>query len=135
MINPLLYCLEFCKTAVASGSMEWTDIQSDFQSIQTAIEKSFETAANEPKITSNAALIESNSAPVQNNSSTTKPDTWDYSNNRENMYLAQKESGKKSPTGEVMRKLMTTLYEEALGGRTPAGEHVVYVGEDVRHGG
>jgi hypothetical protein len=34
-----------------------------------------------------------------------------------------------------MRKLMTQLFDDALGGHTPAGKHAVYLGEDVRHGG
>jgi hypothetical protein len=34
-----------------------------------------------------------------------------------------------------MRKHMTAVFEEALAGLTVAGDRVVYLGEDVRHGG
>jgi hypothetical protein len=34
-----------------------------------------------------------------------------------------------------MRKHMTTFFDEALSGQTVAGDRVVYLGEDVRHGG
>jgi hypothetical protein len=44
-----------------------------------------------------------------------------------------------SPTAETryeaMRKHMTTIFDEALSGQTIAGDRVVYLGEDVRHGG
>jgi hypothetical protein len=36
---------------------------------------------------------------------------------------------------DSMRKHMTKLFDEALGGLTSAGKRVVYIGEDVRHGG
>lgn len=36
---------------------------------------------------------------------------------------------------EAMRKHMTSIFDEALSGKTIAGDRVVYIGEDVRHGG
>lgn len=142
--------------------MSWADIDAEFQSIQAATERAFYAAANEPKILERQPLLDSVSAPEMRGArgdgtagatTTTHTGTgsttadggavdcladWSYSNRRERK--AGKGSGPtattaKSAPAEVMRKLMTAVFDEALGGHSPAGAHAIYLGEDVRHGG
>lgn len=125
---------EFCKLAVSSGAISWSEILTEFENTSASVEKAFDAAANEPKITSREELARTNSAPIVPAPGTPGSEEralWDYSNQREK----KQKSGGKAGAAEVMRKHMTTLFDEALGGSSPAGEHVVYLGEDVRHGG
>ncbi len=124
--------VEFCKLAVESGAISWSEILTEFEATAATVEKAFDAAANEPKITSREDLVQSNSAPIVSApvAAGQAQKLFDYSNHRE-----QHASGKGKAAAEVMRKHMTALFDEALSGRSPAGEHVVYLGEDVRHGG
>jgi hypothetical protein len=117
---------------VAAGSTTWHEIHDEFVHIQHATEAAFNAAANEPKITSREALEATNSAP-EVTAGRPAPSAWAYSNSRDQKAPAAE--GAKAGAPEVMRKLMTQLFDEALGGHTPAGKHAVYLGEDVRHGG
>lgn len=115
----------------------WADIYKEFDIIQKATEAAFDTAVNEPKITSREDLEATNSAP-EHTAGRTDASEWEYSQVREQyqqLQLQSQDQGGSKSTPEVMRKLMTQLYDEVLGGRSPAGAHAVYVGEDVRHGG
>lgn len=116
---------------MSSGAISWSEILAEFESTAASVEKAFDAAANEPKITSREDLASTNSAPIVSAPSTGAEERalWDYSNQREK----KQKNGKAA--AEVMRKHMTALFDEALGGTSPAGEHVVYLGEDVRHGG
>lgn len=130
--KPSLLCTEFCKLAVESGAISWSEILAEFEYTATTVEKAFDAAANEPKITSREELVQSNSAPIVSApvAAGQVPKLFDYSNHRE-----QHAHGKGKVVAEVMRKHMTALFDEALSGHSPAGDHVVYLGEDVRHGG
>jgi hypothetical protein len=113
--------------------MTWSEVLSEFETAQTAVEHAFDATVNEPKITSRENLVNTLSAPVVPGPSGDEKE-WDYSNHREKKHRAAAGSGK-APAPEAMRKHMTAVFDEALGGVSPAGEHVVYLGEDVRHGG
>jgi hypothetical protein len=118
---------------VAADAITWPEVLDEFERIQATTEAAFNAAVNEPKITSRVALEQTNSAKEVTGN---KPDssTWSYSNNRDaKPSLGGGTAAAQAP--EVMRKLMTQLFDDALGGATPAGKHAVYLGEDVRHGG
>ena len=127
--------VEFCKTAVASKAITWTEIDEEFQSIQAATERAFNAAVNEPKILERQPLLDSLSAPEARGARGTAVEgaDWSYSNRRE--HKAAKGATATKVAAEVMRKHMTTVFDEALGGHSPAGQHAIYLGEDVRHGG
>lgn len=128
-------CVEFCKTAVASNAITWAEIDQEFQSIQTATERAFNSAVNEPKILERQPLLDSVSAPEARGArgAAVAGADWSYSNRRE--HKAAKGGAAPKGAAEVMRKHMTTVFDEALGGHSPAGQHAIYLGEDVRHGG
>ena len=132
ILQPTHCFTEFCKLAVESGAISWSEILAEFENTANTVEKAFDAAANEPKITSREDLIQSNSASIVSApvAAGQVPKLFDYSNHRE-----QHAHGKGKVVAEVMRKHMTALFDEALSGQSPAGDHVVYLGEDVRHGG
>jgi len=137
-----------CELAVAVGATDWNALQRNFDSIRVATQEAFDTAAQEPKVTNRDMLVASNSSPLQQQqqqqqqqAATSSSDSSTGSSNNG--------FGKSKREGEIdlvsaadtqvisnpMRKLMTGVFEEALAGQTAAGNAVVYVGEDVRHGG
>lgn len=131
-----VYCapVEFCKTAVASKAITWAEIDQEFHAIQSATEQAFNAAVNEPKILERQPLLDSVSAPeVRGARGAAGAEDWSYSNRREHKTKAV--AGAPKAPAEVMRKHMTTVFDEALGGHSPAGQHAIYLGEDVRHGG
>ncbi len=127
----VIFCKEFCSFAVSSGAISWSEINDEFQSIHGSIERAFNTAVNEPKIVSREQLVETNSAPAITAASS---DPAVYSNCRD-QGRGGAAPGTKAPPSDPMRKLMTSVFDEALGGQSPAGNNVIYLGEDVRHGG
>lgn len=114
---------------MASKAITWAEIDQEFQSIQAATERAFNAAVNEPKILERQPLLDSVSAPEARGArvAAVHGADWSYSNRRE--HRAAKGAA------EVMRKHMTAVFDEALGGHSPAGQHAIYLGEDVRHGG
>lgn len=84
-------------------------------------------AVNEPKLLARSQLADSNSAPLQ-------PFVAVISKPPSISSTHQHNSGG-GEVKESMRKLMTRVFDEALGGGSAAGDTVVYIGEDVRHGG
>ena len=120
---------------MAHGATSWAEVEAEFTTIAQSVERAFSTAVNEPKIVSRAPLVESISAPeVRATTTTASSDAAAYSNNRSKCSVTSG-SGTAAAAAEPMRKLMTGVFDEALGGRSPAGKHTVYLGEDVRHGG
>lgn len=97
----------------ALGVYQAKEVEDMFASLQDQVTNAFDLAVEEPKISSREALIASNSLPIY-----TRP-------------KAAKAAAKDSGRPEVMRKQMTRVFDEIL----DADRRVVYLGEDVRHGG
>jgi 2-oxoisovalerate dehydrogenase E1 component len=106
-------------------------ISARFDHIVSLVEEAFEGAMNEPKIQDLDALVASNAAAsvlptaalAQNESITARLFPW------------VGESGAKR-RGQVMRKHMNAVLDEMLSSGSNKGENgVVYIGEDVEHGG
>ena len=112
MSNPLSTA---CYQAISENLISLNDLSKRFDNFSKIVEESFNQASSEPKLTSRKDLIDRNSAPL------TK--------------LPKKRGRKKrSEDGEkpqVMRKHMTRLYDELL----TNSPDIVYIGEDVQHGG
>lgn len=124
---------DVCALAVSAGITTWPELLQDYQYIQSTVEKAFDVAVNEPKITSRTELINSNSAPLSLPTAAAAavevvqlPDL--------SLSPLLKTKLATAPV-ENMRKLVTMMFDEALGGGTAAGNNVIYVGEDVKHGG
>jgi len=112
-----------CSLGCEVGIVTWTSLLRDFEQTQRAVEEAFQIAVNEPKLVSRSQLADSNSAPLEPFNVIPK---LFFMTARRNGGVEGKES---------MRKLMTRVFDEALGGGTAAGKTVIYIGEDVRHGG
>ena len=104
-----------------------------FRDILNVVQDCFSEAAAEPKLASRDELVARNSAPVVPVKAAAEAPT------RAGLASASKangSSGKKNKT-VVMRKNMTRLLEEVLSGKADSSpqKDVVYIGEDVEHGG
>lgn len=123
---------------VVLGLFSPQELVDKIQGLQRVVEKAFDRAVQEPKISSREALVSSNSSPlvtVASITSTSSGLNGSRKNGQENIVVRSPwdtTGQKKGPgTGEVMRKLMTRVYDEIL----TQDKDTVYVGEDVEHGG
>jgi 2-oxoisovalerate dehydrogenase E1 component len=111
-----------CSLAVSSGVSTHTDLVTEFQELWKKTASAFDKAASEPKITRRSEVNERNSValvPVTNQHKVVSQ----ISN-------AMKVASNTAP-GDVMRKHMTRVFDELLGSTA----NMVYIGEDVTHGG
>lgn len=109
--------------ALQLGVVTEEELASTFASLQTTVEQVFDQAVEEPKITSREALVASNSQPLAVNTAPAVTVTK----------TLKTPGGSASPEGraEPMRKHMTRVFDEIL----EKDKSVVYLGEDVEHGG
>ena len=107
---------KMCAHAVRSGAMTLPELETRFLELKDIVEHAFDKASEEPKITSRDDIVKRVSQPPVRQSS---------SSNTE--FVAVENGGKP----EVMRKHMTRLLHEVM----DTTSDVVYLGEDVRHGG
>lgn len=110
--NPVAYLVN---QLVAGGIITYEYAAQRFQEIRQILEDSFEVAVNEPKITSRESLLQRNSAPLV------------PVNHVEAKLKASYSPNELHP----MRKHMTEVIDEMLAKYT----NLVYIGEDVTHGG
>jgi hypothetical protein len=115
---------------VSAGVTDWKTLEGEYAALRAATEAAFNAAVNEPKIKSRDMLVQTNSAPV---AAAPGAAVGDYSGARKQSVTSAGKKG--STTADNMRKQMTSVFDEILGGRSAAGDRVVYIGEDVRHGG
>jgi hypothetical protein len=113
---------------------------SRFDELQDIIERAFDMASSEPKITDRAALVRSNSQPLDPGYSSKS--LGESEGNKKALDMADvfghvSGSGaaiapkKVTATCDVMRKHMNRVFDEAL----VANKNMMYIGEDVQHGG
>jgi|EP00945_MAST-04E_sp_MAST-4E-sp1_P002826 2-oxoisovalerate dehydrogenase E1 component len=105
-----------CHRAVKEGIVTYPDLVDAFENFDSMIFKSFAVAAKEPKVTSRKVCISRNSQPLAK--------------------VPKKRGRKKAGVDDdekpqVMRKHMTRVFEEQL----QNNDDIVYIGEDVQHGG
>mmetsp|Transcript_4897 Transcript_4897/g.10780 ORF Transcript_4897/g.10780 Transcript_4897/m.10780 type:complete len:733 (+) Transcript_4897:19-2217(+) len=103
--------LHMCHAAVASGVSSWPELAERMDFVQHLSETSFDTASEEPKVLSREDVCALAAQPA------TPP--------------APRPSVETKGPAQVMRKLMTRVFEEQL----QDNPDLVYLGEDVEHGG
>jgi 2-oxoisovalerate dehydrogenase E1 component len=119
-----------CSDAIADGVYTSEELLERFDSIQKSIENAFDIAVEEPKITSRDDLIATNSKPLVH--SDNKISNISIVRYLTNMGKNNKEKkSKNNGIADVMRKHMTKYYDEVLENQ----KDVIYIGEDVQHGG
>mmetsp|Transcript_62247 Transcript_62247/g.157258 ORF Transcript_62247/g.157258 Transcript_62247/m.157258 type:complete len:796 (-) Transcript_62247:507-2894(-) len=112
-----------CARAVAQGVTSYAKLQERFEELASQVEAAFEAAAEEPKVASREACIRFNSQPL-----VPKAEVASEVADKVN---ASTFAGKASSAPQVMRRVMTRALDEQLSAR----KELVYVGEDVQHGG
>jgi 2-oxoisovalerate dehydrogenase E1 component len=105
-----------CHRAVQEGLTTYEELTAQFEDLSSLILRSFVAASLEPKITSRELCVSRNSQPLATISKKRGRPKKDH------------DSGEKP---NVMRKHMTRVFDEQLG----LHEDLVYIGEDVQHGG
>lgn len=131
--------IDACSLAVEAGIFTPTSLEELFVSYQDVVERAFDEAVNEPKITSRDALIASNSRPLATATTTTATTTAITTATTDAVthkftvrYPFRSEKIiNEANRPEAMRKHMTRVYEEILASQPDT----VYIGEDVEHGG
>ncbi len=118
MFNPLSNVFH---QAIEENIIDRNSLSKRFEEFSEMVSNSFQEASLEPKIKSRKELLNRNSAPLAK--------------------VAKKRGRKKNPANDatgsggeklqVMRKHMTRLYDELL----TNSPDIVYIGEDVQHGG
>jgi TPP-dependent pyruvate/acetoin dehydrogenase alpha subunit/pyruvate/2-oxoglutarate/acetoin dehydrogenase E1 component len=109
-------------TAVATGAVTWDSILTDFDSIHAMCETSFNEACMEPKVTTREMCLSRNSQPL-----VPVPRLLTTASDSTDPLKGSVLKGKK----DVMRKQMTKVIAEQL----LQSPEMVYIGEDVIHGG
>lgn len=130
--------LAFFATAVQAGHVSVPYLAQRMEEIIGLVEAAFETAMNEPKITDRNALVASNSQPLDlSNLESHNQGSKGLEIERLIQYSTSEDPdknlvGKKAAgSSDLMRKHMTRCFDELLGSRPD----MVYIGEDVQHGG
>jgi len=108
--NPII---DACSRLITSNIITYDDITSIYLEIGTIVNKAFEIAANEPKISSRDSLLKRVKPEI-----ISKPVDF-------------RGSGKISSYPVTMRKNMTLGFEEIM----TDNPNIVYIGEDIEHGG
>jgi 2-oxoisovalerate dehydrogenase E1 component len=118
--NPLL---GLCRSVVDSGMMTPSQLRDRFDWIAHECQSAFNSASQEPKIASRGEVMQWNSAPL-------KPAAGKDADEQGTRTLPAPQSGRGAKF-HVMRKHMTAVFDELLS----TTRDVVYIGEDVTHGG
>jgi hypothetical protein len=124
---------DMCLQAISNSIYAPQELLERFDSIQKIIETSFDQAVDEPKIKSREALILSNSASLSNLRPNSKPSPSGMPDAMPTPHLmpdANTDPSTKRST-DNMRRHMTKVYDELL----CENEDIIYIGEDVEHGG
>lgn len=109
--NPISYA---CRTLVEAGVVTYQQLHQRFTHLETVVHDAFQKAIELPKLSSREELIQRNSAPTVQ---IQKPD---------DRYVVPVDK-----QVQVMRKHMTSVIDEML----TQNPKLVYLGEDVIHGG
>jgi 2-oxoisovalerate dehydrogenase E1 component len=119
--DPLSDAFSLC---IRSGIYTEEEFQTYFDYQKDIVQKAFDIADQEPKNSSRDYLLQSTTAPLAESSVPLRssPGIKSFPANNKNQ-------GAERP--EVMRKHMTRVFDELLGKYT----NLVYIGEDVQHGG
>jgi hypothetical protein len=174
---PCAFRVDCCLHALSAGLITAEQLLERFDLIQGDVERAFDAAVREPKVTSREALVNSNSAPLAPRSRTSagggggnysqceyrsspnaplarpkrsvpfhhapvSADTLSVAHGRDHPERiaeitrstdnkGNEEEKGKSVDLNTMRKHMTRAYDELLS----AHQDMVYIGEDVQHGG
>lgn len=125
---------QMAQQAVDLGVATWKELYDEYVSIEQKVEAAFQVAVNEEKINSREALIASNSqpmAPLEEGSVRVAKTSmaFDPITNEASMKFNRRSPKLDYPT--TMRKNMNRVIEEVLADKP----NVVYIGEDVVHGG
>lgn len=108
-----------CGRAVAEGVLSESALKERFEAMRDSVERAFDMASEEPKITCRDSIVSRVEAPLARAPSVhTSSSTSD-------------ETSPPSGKPEVMRKHMTRYLHDVMN----TTDDVVYLGEDVRHGG
>lgn len=125
-------CAMFVRES-GGGSGAYEAVAKRFQDILEVVKESFAQAAAEPKLTSRDQLLQRNAAAGVTSAATVEVAVKGIG--------ARGSAGSKGNRPAVMRKNMTRAIEEVLSGSasptsaTSSNSDVVYIGEDVEHGG
>jgi 2-oxoisovalerate dehydrogenase E1 component len=107
-----------CAVAVAEGITTYAELSQRFATLENMIEDAFYEAAAEPKASSRDAVIQFNSQPLMPKSDVIA-----------SIAAPKEDTQKGSPV--IMRRAMTKCLDELL----DSNPELVYIGEDVQHGG
>jgi len=112
----------FCAQAVAQGVTTYPELATRFRELASMVEEAFDIASQEPKVGSRKACLQFNSQPLVQ-----KADVSAAAEKKTPTTLS--EGFTNAP--QVMRKAMTRVLDELL----TTQPELVYIGEDVQHGG
>lgn len=134
-----LITIAFLATAVHCGHLTNERILHRAEELISIIEGVFEQAYSETKISSRSALIETNSRPLDKSGAAHESRKFveEKALDIEPLFSghsttsASFPSKKVTATCDVMRKHMTKCFDEALS----RYKNMMYIGEDVQHGG
>lgn len=119
--NPLMNA---CNLAISSGVMTSNELVTWTETYINIIENAFDVAAEEPKINSVEVLIHCNSKPEVKTACKGPIVKFRYP-------FIKETSSSGVGSKDAMRKHMTRVFDELL----QDNKDVVYIGEDVEHGG
>lgn len=112
-----------CKQLVDLGIITYEEISAELDHLHEAVRAAFAVAVNEPKIVSRDEILCRNNSKLSSVSNLTKVESaFERSDDLDS---------KPSSAGFVMRKHMTSVFDEILS----KFKNCVYIGEDVIHGG
>lgn len=125
--NPLASA---CAHAIDAGAITAQGLASRFDTMWSTVRQAFETAHSEPKLTDRADLVRRTSPRL-----VAMPGTSQYDSEQpQAAIMSHVKLGRVGTAGaksNVMRKHMTAVFDESLAKRP----NLVYMGEDVIHGG
>ena len=117
-----------CAQMVRSGVYSQAELADRFEELAASAKLTFDKASEEPKLTDLGELLDRVSAPLS-----PMPSGSIYAALQPvcGLHALQARSGETGSKAHVMRKHMTSVFDELLG----SNPNMVYLGEDVRHGG
>lgn len=128
----------FLATAVEVGHVDVAYLANRMEELIELIEIAFEKASTEPKIMDRKTLLESNSRPIDSGNRDNELSHIQAFDIEQLLEFTSDVNDKKILKGkkamgasDVMRKHMTTFFDEQLE-KNPS---MMYIGEDVEHGG
>lgn len=118
--------LDLCSQMVQSGVYTVPEIVDRFAVLQKSVEQAFEKASLEPKLTSREELVTRVAAPLSQ-----MPKASLHAQETPGSFVSTATYGVTGASAQVMRKHMLKVFDELL----EENRNLVYIGEDVRHGG